>query len=297
VSLAKEFKQAVRNFLSPDDAELTIGNLKLKYSEPLRSEAAQVAALFATKRVLFAKLDHELWSYVFPSLKELRDSLYPLSGKLGQRGPGDVKSAVDWIVKGITSYLAIYETDFTLFMASGLYPNLPTAHKERNWPSLGPAATDLTELRRLIAHAIQNINAFAASGQIIEWTEPEWVDESDWVRYAEGRKFCSVCGFNLYYGDDGECTQCPPSPSTFLFKPEYDEPSKQKVFITGTFTDWRLVEMDFSYRRWCWRKHFDLAPGKYLYKFVRGNVWLLDPKNPNTELDPDGNVNSVRWVN
>lgn len=267
-----DLRQAIREFLSPDSAELTIGNLKVKYSETLRSDAAQVAALFRSKRVLSADLGHELWLAVFPSLKELRASLYPLSGKLQQKGPGDVRSAVDRILNAITTYLAIYEADYTLFMASNSYPDLAPAHKERNWPALGPAARDLTELRRLIAYAVRNINAFAASGDVIEWVEPESIRESNWVRYAEGRRFCPVCGFNLYYADEGECVNCPPPKSTFLLKPVPLEPESRVVYIAGTFSSWQPIPMEFSYARWCWRKRLDLAPGKYFYRVIRDNV-------------------------
>lgn len=297
--ILSEFRQALREFMSPDSAELTIGSLKLKYSETLRADAAKVAALFRAKRVLTGNLDHELWMYVFPSLEELRNEISLLSGKLHAKGTGDVSSAVDWIVKAISLYLSIYQADYTRFMEGPTAPELvgAPAHKERNWPALGDAARDLLELRSGIAHAIQNVNAFADSGSIIAWEDPEalsYSSASRWIEYAKHRSFCPTCGFNLIYGEhNGDCPRCPPSRPTLVFESPGAAPWKEKVFVAGTFTEWQPVPMDYSYYRRNWRKSVDAPPGKYLYKFFRDGVWFTDPSNPVVELDQSGNLNSV----
>jgi hypothetical protein len=298
MSTIRDLKQAVRAFRSPDSAEVNLGALKLKYSDTLRSDAAAVAALFRAKRVLFADMEHELWMYVFPSLEELRNSLSDLSGKLHAKGPGDVRSAVDWIVRAISAYLSIYQADYPRFMQGPTYPELNSApaHKERNWPALGPAARDLLELRSYISRAIQNVNAFADAGSVIEWKEPEHSLAAFWLRYAEGRKFCTRCGFNLYYGDEGECPRCPPATPTLLLRPTHGEPGNSQVFVAGDFTHWKPVPMDFSYPRWCWRKRLALPAGTYYYKFIRDGVWFTDPSNPRIQTDEQGNSNSVLVV-
>jgi hypothetical protein len=296
MSIPRDLKQALKAFASPDSAEVNLGALKLKYSETLQSDAGEVAALIRAKRVLFAELDRELWMYVFPSLEQLRNALSGLSGKLHAKGPGDVRSAVDWMVSAVSAYLSIYQANYTLFMQSSDYSDLAPTHKERNWPMLGPAARDLLELRRCIGEAIQNVNAFSDAGSVIEWTLPDRSAAAFWVRYAEGRKFCPQCGLNLYYGDEGECTRCPPSKPTLLVKPENGEPSERMVFVAGTFSDWKPIPMDYSYARWCWCKRLDLSPGTYLYKFVRNGLWFTDPSNPRVEVDDSGNRNSVLIV-
>jgi hypothetical protein len=300
MSIIRDLKQALRGFSSPDSAEVNFGALKLKYTETLQSDAAAVAALFLAKRVLFAGMEHELWMCVFPSLEELRNTLSNLSGKLHAKGPGDVRSAVDWMVTAISAYLGIYQADYTQFMQGPTYPDLDSApaHKERNWPLLGPAARDLIELRGYIGRAIQNVNAFADSGSVIEWKEPHPYESAAvfWVRYAEDRQFCPRCGFNLYYGDEGECPRCPPVTPTLLLTPIPGEPGMQQVFVAGTFNDWTPVPMDFSYARWCWRKRLDLSSGTYYYKFIRDGVWFVDPSNPRVQRDENGNSNSILVV-
>lgn len=42
-----------------------------------------------------------------------------------------------------------------------------------------------------------------------------------------------------------------------------------------------------------WVCRVDLGPGKHLYKFVVDGEWILDPENPSSEDDGNGNINSV----
>jgi len=294
VSLLRDFRKALKEFVSPDSAELTLEALKLKYSKTLRSDAAAVSALMRSKRALVAHIDHELWLYVFPSLEELRSDLASLSGKLHAKGPGDVHSAVDWMVEVLTAYLSIYHSDYTIFMQGPQYSDLPSAHKERNWPSLGSAARDLLELRRCLGEGIRNVNAFAERGEVIEWIEPEDSTAAHWLKYAEGRKFCPRCGFNLYYGYQGECPHCPSGKLILRLSFEGYLPWKGKVFVAGTFNDWNPIPMDYNLGRGCWYKVLPVPSGRYLYKFMRDGIWFTDPSNPQTEVDQNGNRNSVR---
>ena len=46
-----------------------------------------------------------------------------------------------------------------------------------------------------------------------------------------------------------------------------------------------------------WQVTLELAPGKYLYKFVvDGATWKEDPENPDKVADPYGGFNSVLTV-
>ena len=43
-------------------------------------------------------------------------------------------------------------------------------------------------------------------------------------------------------------------------------------------------------------RSFHLAPGRYAYKLIVNGEWVTDPSNPETTVDPEGNVNSVLVV-
>ena len=123
--------------------------------------AELIRCTFEIARQVFARLDVSAYSIlrVIPTLEfleQLRNSFSDLSGKLHAKGPGDVKSAVDWIVTAISSCLSIYQADYTRFMNGPAYSDLAPAHKERNWLALGATARDLLELRSYMAKAIKN---------------------------------------------------------------------------------------------------------------------------------------------
>ena len=42
-----------------------------------------------------------------------------------------------------------------------------------------------------------------------------------------------------------------------------------------------------------WVCRVDLKPGKYLYKFIVDDSWIVDPANSTTETDERGNINSM----
>lgn len=65
------------------------------------------------------------------------------------------------------------------------------------------------------------------------------------------------------------------------------------VSLAGTFNSWNQRQTLCAREGADWICRIDLAPGKYSYKFVVDNKFLLDPLNPKTEEDGEGNVNSV----
>ena len=288
MSTSKSFKQLVKDFFSPESAEVNLGAIKLRYTNVMRQDIAQVLAMLREKRVLFANTEHEIWEYVFVSLLQLRGALSELSGKLQTKGPNDVKASVNFMVDTISGYLAQYQADYTRFMHDPRQQFLSPPHRERNWPSLGDAAEDLILLRKLLHAAIQNINQYAETGSILDWEEPKLSQASHWANYARNRRLCPRCGFNLNYAYDDECPRCPNEKTVFRLTGQI----ASEVALAGSFSDWKPIKMRrLQYDEWVLR--IKLSPGKYTYKFVIDGNWIPDPANPVTEYDESGNINSV----
>jgi len=68
------------------------------------------------------------------------------------------------------------------------------------------------------------------------------------------------------------------------------------VSLAGTFNDWNSRQTLCAKEGNGWACRIDLAPGKHAYKFVVDNKFILDPLNPKTEDDGQGNINSVAIV-
>ena len=70
-------------------------------------------------------------------------------------------------------------------------------------------------------------------------------------------------------------------------------PNARIVTLAGTFNSWDSRHALCGRVEDSWVCRIDLAPGKYLYKFVVDDDWILDPDNPIREDDGTGNTNSV----
>lgn len=65
------------------------------------------------------------------------------------------------------------------------------------------------------------------------------------------------------------------------------------VSLAGTFNGWNSRQTLCAKEDDGWACRIDLVPGKYSYKFAVDNKFMLDPLNPKTEGDGQGNINSV----
>lgn len=143
-------------------------------SRAARDDVAYALSQLERRNSLYASLDNELWRYVFDSLRGLREILADTGAKLRTHGPSSVTSAVRFMTKAIGTYLAQHEASYTKYMSDhgGWEPGW--AHVEQDWLASadGAAADDLLQLRAVIDQTIQNLNAYADTGEAIEWREP-----------------------------------------------------------------------------------------------------------------------------
>ena len=79
-------------------------------------------------------------------------------------------------------------------------------------------------------------------------------------------------------------------PSTFRLE-NFDE--ARKVFLSGTFNDWKPDDIRMQRKGNAWVATIDLPGGKHWYKFIVDGKWIVDPVNPFREHDGMGNINSV----
>jgi CubicO group peptidase (beta-lactamase class C family) len=78
--------------------------------------------------------------------------------------------------------------------------------------------------------------------------------------------------------------------TTFKLK---GHPKATIVALAGSFNNWQQTQTLCARQGEEWVCRIDLSPGKSIYKFVVDGDWILDPGNPQTENDGNGNVNSV----
>lgn len=154
----------------------------------MREAVAQTLALLRSKNALYAKLDSEIWEYVFKSLRELRDALAQASSKLLIDGPTSVRSLLDLMVVAIRDYVAKYEAQFTLFMQSQPQ-GWSIADRQQKWPELRDAAGDLLSLRGLLIAAIEPLNAYAEKGQVVHWDQTDFRERKDDLTRAKPEPF------------------------------------------------------------------------------------------------------------
>ena len=297
-----DFSSVREVFFKDNSTELKTDVFPVKYNETMLDDLARVLAEIRSKRVLFADLNHELWMFVFPSLKNILSGLVSVNGTIQRKGPNDVKQCVEQLIDATKAYLADYEADYARFMEGPWLRDLADSHKERNWPALGDAAEDLIRLRRMFGRALKNLAAFAHEGKILLWTEEESraVEESiraeKWSEFARNRKLCSACGWNLNYRrvkcpyDHSMCPSFDPSETAF----EYEAYGARVVEVAGSFSGWQPISLEqLEYGKWATRVR--IPPGVYQYKFIVDGQWQTDPR-ASVESDSAGNMNSVLFV-
>jgi 1,4-alpha-glucan branching enzyme len=87
-----------------------------------------------------------------------------------------------------------------------------------------------------------------------------------------------------------------PTGTTTTF--EYKANTGLKVFVAGSFNDWRPTEfpMEEQGKSGHYTTSIKLAPGVHAYKIIVGDKWHPDPKNPDKQPDGHGGHNSVLVV-
>ena len=77
----------------------------------------------------------------------------------------------------------------------------------------------------------------------------------------------------------------------------YADPNAKAVFVAGQFNNWDPTATPLKKNEaGLWSTTIALKPGKQLYKFIVDGEWRLDPKNPASEDDGSGNMNSIKTV-
>lgn len=60
-------------------------------------------------------------------------------------------------------------------------------------------------------------------------------------------------------------------------------PTAKLVTLAGSFNGWNSISLPMLWENGRWVCRIDLEPGRYLYKFIVDGVWILDPKQAETE--------------
>jgi hypothetical protein len=70
----------------------------------------------------------------------------------------------------------------------------------------------------------------------------------------------------------------------------------EEVILAGSFTDWQEGGLSMKKTDQGWQIPVALGEGKHFYKFIVDGRWITDPRNPLSEYDLSGNLNSVLLV-
>ena len=71
-------------------------------------------------------------------------------------------------------------------------------------------------------------------------------------------------------------------------------PQAEEVYIAGDFNNWQLNNGSrMESKNGNWYKQLSLQPGSYRYRFVIDGRWIEDPNNPQKEMNPYGNMDSL----
>ncbi len=74
-------------------------------------------------------------------------------------------------------------------------------------------------------------------------------------------------------------------------------PEAKEVFLAGDFNNWKLDDSSrMEQDNGSWRKKVSLKAGAYRYRFVIDGNWSEDPQNPDKELNPFGQMDSLVLV-
>jgi chromosome partitioning protein len=74
-------------------------------------------------------------------------------------------------------------------------------------------------------------------------------------------------------------------------------PQAKEVFVAGDFNDWRLDTISrMEHKNGTWSRRVGIPRGKYRYRFVIDGLWTEDARNPNKELNPYGQMDSLLEV-
>jgi hypothetical protein len=74
-----------------------------------------------------------------------------------------------------------------------------------------------------------------------------------------------------------------------------DNLQAKKVFLAGTFNKWMPTDLPMTKTDSGWLANVKLGAGKYLYKFIIDDDWIIDTDNKISESDNEGNINSVLY--
>lgn len=76
-----------------------------------------------------------------------------------------------------------------------------------------------------------------------------------------------------------------------------DFPNADQVVLAGSFTDWQNKGLPMSKTEdGIWQIPVALTAGKHFYKYIVDGQWMVDPNNPLSEYDLEGNLNSVLLI-
>ncbi len=86
-------------------------------------------------------------------------------------------------------------------------------------------------------------------------------------------------------------------PHKYNIKFSYDNDKAKEVYLVGDFNNWN-PEIDKMQKdqNGIWYITKFLSPGEYAYQFVVDGKWILDPANPLTGIDMNGDLNSLHIV-
>jgi chromosome partitioning protein len=74
-------------------------------------------------------------------------------------------------------------------------------------------------------------------------------------------------------------------------------PEAREVYVAGDFNGWKVDDTSrMEGSNGTWKKRVDLSTGQYRYRFVVDGQWTDDPENPDKEINPYGQMDSLLQI-
>jgi hypothetical protein len=276
------FERLYKELMNPRNWKVNLGMFTFEFDQKNKQELIEIVSLIQSKGVFNNKIPTELWLYVFRSLSEFSSSLNGVYKQISLNTTKDALKAVDFLRFSVREFMSEYRDDYFRFHNNPTDANY-SPRADWDWPLLSKAAHDLYILRKIAYEIGKKLEIYSLNKNISTWRQPQIMDVYPFIRSHKVDAFISECNVKLSYNPTGN-----------------EISDGIDLGIAGSWNDWKIdksqffSEGQFLNHRWVFFAKF--PPGKYLYKFVVNEQWILDPSNSISETDEHGNTNSVLIV-
>jgi hypothetical protein len=277
----KLFYDFWRELTNPDNWEVNLGWLKLKYSNTEKQAVLSIVQLIQSRGVFNGDIPTELWHPAFKSLKQFNAALDEAYPKIATKSSDDVVISISLLRETTTEFLAKYYGSYIRHHNNPKDENYNPRH-DWSWNLLADASHDLYMVRSVVFQIGKKLELFTLGRTDYDWSLPDIEEVFPFINSVKLNTFSNSCNVKIAitHKEFGLNSKLAIAGSWNKWIPDYDS------FVTnGIYPDHEYVYLA------------KLTPGRYYYKIKANDLWFVDPKNSLIDVDKDGNSNSLIIAN